>query len=142
MGFLNKLFGGKTEVPELDPQHPARREIEAVREGLMALTQKTTDRLEVVPAAGKAFVFVGAPPKKFGLVWVQGKEVKNLKNFLTEKGIDQRHAEPLVQAIGAAYERNAAVPRYRTSVAGRDVVVTPSEGLAQEVGRILEGAGR
>lgn len=138
MGFFSKMFGGGADYPELDPKDPASGRLAEVEEALKSLAEKTRDRLEVVPGQEKAFVFVGKPPKQFGLVWVEGAEVQNLKDFLATHQIDKKRAGKLVEALTRAYEKCQADPRYSTEMAGRKLVVTPSDRLASEVERVLE----
>ena len=138
MGLFDKLFGGTSSYPELDQENPAARRLAGVEDGIKSLTEKTKDRLEVVPAEDKAFVFVGKPPKQFGLVWIKGQDVTNLKNYLSESNIDSKKAATLVDALTEAYQRSQKEQRFRAQLAGRDVVVTPSDRLALEVERILE----
>lgn len=137
MGFFKKIFGG-ADYPELSPQDPAAKRLTDVQAALEALAGQTRDRLEVVPGQDKAFVFVGKPPKQFGLVWVEDGELRNLKNYLADHGIDKQRAGQLVEALSQAYEQSQAVPRFKTEVAGREFVVTPSDRLAGEVNRVLE----
>lgn len=137
MGFFAKMFGGEN-YPELDPQDPAARKLASVQAALHTLGEQTKDRLEVIPAEKKAFVFVGKPPKEFGLVWVEGGEVRNLKHYLQEHAIDKARAGKLVEALSQAYTKSQGAPRYSAHLDGRQFVVTPSEGLATEVERVLE----
>jgi hypothetical protein len=138
MGFFNKLFGGGATYPELGDRDPAAQRLSEVQDALVSLAGQTRDRLEVVPGEEKAFVFVGKPPKEFGLVWIEDGELRNLKTYLTEHGLDKRRAGKLVEALSLAYEKSQDDPRYSTEVAGRPLVVTPSERLAGEVERVLE----
>ncbi|MBE0617493.1 MAG: hypothetical protein IH608_06155 [Proteobacteria bacterium] len=137
MGFFKKIFGG-VDYPELSPQDPAARRLTGVQDALSSLAGQTRDRLEVVPGEDKAFVFVGKPPKQFGLVWVEDGKLCNLKNYLAEHGIDQQRALRLVEALSQAYEKSQDAPRYTAELAGRQFVVTSSDHLAGEVERVLE----
>jgi len=138
MGFFKKIFGGGADYPELSAQDPAAQRLSDVEDALAALAGKTRDRLEVVPGEEKAFVFVGKPPKQFGLVWVEGGELCNLKDYLADQGLDKQRAGKLVEALSLAYEKSQEAPRYKADVAGHEFVVTPSDRLASEVERVLE----
>jgi len=138
MGFFKKIFGGGADYPELDTQNPAAQRLSGVEDALASLAGKTRDRLEVVPGEEKAFVFVGKPPKQFGLVWVEGGELHNLKDYFAEQGLDAQRSGKLVEALSLAYEKSQATPRYKTDVAGHEFVVTPSDRLVSEVERVLE----
>ncbi len=137
MGFFKKIFGG-ADYPELSSQDPAAQRLSGVQDALASLAGQTKDRLEVVPGEEKSFVFVGKPPKQFGLVWVEDGELHNLKDYLAKHGIDKQKAGHLVEALSQAYEKSQEAPRFKTEVAGREFVVTPSDRLAGEVGRVLE----
>lgn len=136
MGLFDKLFGG-SDYPELDPSSPASARLQGVQAPLSSLAEKTKDRLEVVPAQGKAFVFVGKPPKQFGLAWVEGGSVCNLKSYLDEHKVDKKRALKLVEALTDAYRRSQDSPRYTAQVSGHKFVVTPSDRLAGEVEQVL-----
>jgi hypothetical protein len=63
--------------------------------------------------------------------------VKNLKNALEEREVPHHKAEALVEQIRAAYERSEDDERFSTNLAGKKVVVTPSEGLERKVHDIV-----
>ena len=141
MGFLDKLFRSAEQYPPLDPAAPAAGRLAGVQDSLRSLAEKTKDRLEVVPGERKAFVFVGKPPKTFGLVWYAPGEEGNLKSLMAQKQLDPRRAGGLVEALSEAYQESRSEPRYVAELAGRQFVVTPSDRLAAQVDRILERAG-
>ena len=140
MGFFNKLFGGKTDYPELQAGSPATRQLQGNKEALTSLAEQVRDSLEVVPAAEKTFVFIGKPPKQFGLAWIEGQEVKNLKSLVKEEGLDASQMTKLVDKLRAAYEHHEEEQRFKAELAGREFVVTPSEALGREVKEIVESA--
>lgn len=137
MGFFDKLFGGP-DYPELDPASTASARLQGAQEPLSSLAEKTKDRLEVVPAQDKAFVFVGKPPKQFGLAWVKDGKVCNLKSYLDEHHVDKTRALKLVEALTDAYRRSQDAPRYTAQLSGHKFVVTPSDRLAGEVEQVLQ----
>lgn len=138
MGFFDKLFRGGEQYPALEPDAPAAARVARVEGELRSLADKTRDRLEVVPGDAKAYVFVGKPPKAFGLVWFAPGEEGNLKSLMAEKKLDVRKAGGLVEALAEAYEQSRSEPRFMTELGGRTLVVTPSDRLANEVDHILE----
>jgi len=140
MGFFNKLFGGKTDYPELQAGSPATQRLQGNKEALTSLAEQVRDSLEVVPAAEKTFVFIGKPPKQFGLAWIEGQEVKNLKSLVKEEGLDASQMTKLVDKLRAAYEHHEEEQRFKAELAGREFVVTPSEALGREVKEIVESA--
>lgn len=130
MGLINKLFGGGApEFPPLDSGHYAAGRVDAVRSELETLMGKTKDRLELIPAEHAAYVFIGKPPKKFGLAWIHDGKVSNFKSLVDEKGVTPARLEALVGELQKAYEQSAAADRFIASIGGRDVVVTPSDQL-------------
>lgn len=140
MGFFNKLFGGQKEYPPLDAQSPATRCLRQTQDALASLASQAKDSLEVVPAEGQTSVFIGKPPKRFGLAWIEGDEVKNLKHLMQDHGLTAAQMTQLVEQLRTAYEHSEAEQRYQATVAGLDLVVTPSEQLGHEVKDILDHA--
>jgi hypothetical protein len=140
MGFFNKIFGGRKEFPALDAANPAARRLDEMREPLESLMEDVNEPLEVVPVGPRPFVFMGNPPKRFGLAWVEAGQVKNLQTLVDEKGIAPDRMSRLVEQIRTAYEHSASDPRYQATVAGRQIVVAPSERLEEEVEEIIHSA--
>jgi hypothetical protein len=140
MGFFNKLFGGRREVPQLDAASPAARRLNEIEGPLESLMQDVSEPLEVVPVGSRPIVFIGKPPKRFGVAWVEGDQVRNLQNLVDEKGIAPDRMSRIVDQIRVAYEHSASDPRYQATVAGQQVVVAPSEKLEKEVEEIIHSA--
>ena len=90
MSILGKFLGGKQNYPLLDSSTPAARQLESVRPPLEKLADETKDPLEVVPAEDSVYIFVGKPPKKFGIAWIEdGEKIVNFKSFLLFDSIIQ-----------------------------------------------------
>ncbi len=138
MGFFNKMFGGRKEFPELDAESEAARRMQEVMGPLESLAGQVRDNLEVVPSDQGAFVFIGKPPKQFGLAWVEEGSVKSLKSVIQETGMDAKQVARLTEQLREAYEKSQEAPRFAAAVADRTVVVTPSPRLEREVGEIIE----
>lgn len=138
MGFFSNLFGGAPSYPQLDPKTGAAQKLAAVEPNLIALGSQTKDPMEVVPTASKTYVFVGKPPKQFGLAWVDANGVHYLKNYTAEHNIDAKKALKLIDALGQAYERSMQESRYSYKAGERTFTVTPCDNLANEVDKILE----
>ncbi|WP_210544117.1 hypothetical protein [Rhodoferax sp. PAMC 29310] len=86
MGLLDKLFGNKEiEYPQLPVGNYALAQLDEIKGPLEELAQKVSDHLEVVPAEHEAFVFLGKPPKSFGIAWIHDGKVTGLKEFAEEK---------------------------------------------------------
>ena len=67
MSILGKFISGKHDYPSLDSSAPADRQLESVRPPLEKVAGETSDPLEVVPAEDSVYIFIGKPPKKFGI---------------------------------------------------------------------------
>ena len=138
MGLFSNLFSSKPDFPALDPASPAASRVAEVEKQLDELGSKVKDQLEVVPSEHAAYVFIGKPPKKFGLAWIHDGKVSGLNTLVEEHGLSAVEVEKVVDQLRQAYERNADVNRYRVSVHDRDVVVTPSGELEKEVHEIID----
>lgn len=133
MGFFNK----KVNYPELAEDNPAAKQIHAIEGSLKELISQISDPLEIVPTEGRAFVFIGKPPKRFGMAMVD-EGVHSLGASAKEHGIDQIQLMKINEKLREAYLHCQDAPRYKTNVDGKTVVVTPSLQLAQEVSEIVK----
>jgi hypothetical protein len=107
---------------------------------LEQLATKVRDHLEVVPGEHEAYVYLGKPPKHFGIAWVHDGKVDGLKELVDQHKLSPSQVQTLVGALGSAYEHASDAPRYSTEIAGKKVTVIPSRGLGKEVHEIIEGA--
>ena len=137
MGFFDKMFGGGHDYPELATGTEAAARIEAIRGNLEKLARDVSDPLEVVPSEAGAYVFIGKPPKRFGIAWIEGNEVKSFKSLMEEHGVSGEAVAKVSDELREIYQRHQDENRFHAKVAERDVVVTPSEGLEHEVRDIL-----
>ncbi|QKK10311.1 MAG: hypothetical protein HND59_00475 [Pseudomonadota bacterium] len=140
MGMLDKWFGGRKDYPPLPTDNEAQAKLDDVRSQLEELAQRVSDHLEVVPAEREAYVFLGKPPKRFGIAWIHDGKVSGLKELVDENQLSPRAIEKLVDNLGKAYEHASEAPRYSTRIGGKEMVVIPSAGLGQEVHQIIERA--
>ena len=140
MGILGSLFGGKKDYPPLPADNEAMAKLDEVKAQLEELARKVNDHLEVVPAEHEAYVYLGKPPKRFGIAWLHDGKVDGLKELVDQHKLSQSQVQKLVVALGAAYEQASEAPRYSTEVAGKQITVIPSRGLGKEVHQIIEGA--
>lgn len=139
MGILDRLLGsGKKDHPPLAPDSDAGRRVEELREPLETLARETGEALEIVPSGAVAYVFIGKPPKKFGLAWIRDGKVSNFKTLVDEKHLSPIRMERLTDTLREAYERSADAERYATTIGGQQAVVTPSAELAREVHALIE----
>lgn len=139
MGLLGSLFGGDKEHPVLDASSSVAGRLEKNREMLEGFAKRVNDKLEVVPGERGIYVFVGKPPKVFGIVWFHDGVESNFKILMKEKGLTQQRVQLLSDELRDAYSRHQQEPRYSWTLAGRKVTVTPSTALAQDVAGIIGG---
>ena len=132
MGFFNK----KVNYPELTPENPAAKQLHAIEGSLKELIGQVSDPLEVVPTDGRAFVFIGKPPKRFGMAMVDDA-VHSLGASAREHGIDQLKLQKINEKLRDAYQNCQDAPRFKASIDGKAVVVTPSQQLASKVSEIM-----
>ena len=138
MGLLGSLFGGEKEHPALESSSPVTPRLERNREMLEGFAQRVRDKLEIVPGERGVYVFVGKPPKTFGIVWFHDDGAEsNLKKLMEEKGLTAAQVQDLSDALRDAYARSEGEPRYAYELAGRKVLVTPSPTLQQDVSQII-----
>ena len=133
MGF----FGKKVDYPELGADSPVAEQINEVEGPLKTLMSQVSDPLEVIPADNQAYVFIGKPPKKFGVAVIEGGAVQSFVATAKEKGLEPVKIQKLNEQFRDAYIQNQDAQRYKASVAGKEIVVTPCAELAREVSQIM-----
>ena len=133
MGFFSK----KLNYPELDSDNPAADQVHEFDGPLQDLMGQVSDTLEVIPADDHAYVFIGKPPKKFGVAMIEDGAVQSFIAAAKEKGLDQAKIQMMNEQLRDAYIHNLDAQRYKTNVAGKEVVVTPCPQLDQEVRQIM-----
>jgi hypothetical protein len=138
MGLLDKFLGNKVAYPPLPTGNEAVAKLDELKAPLEELAHKVSDHLEVVPAEHEAFVFLGKPPRKFGIAWIHDGKVTGLKEFADEHGLSQVDMGKLVVRLGEAYQHASEAPRYSAEFGGKHMVVIPSEGLEREMHQIME----
>lgn len=137
MGLLKNLIGGEQHPPLPDDSYAVER-IKKVMPGLRRLVAETNDRFEVVPAERSAYVFIGKPPRKFGMAWITDSDVENLGELAKRKNLSPITLERIEDELSAAYKRSEADQRFTATVDEKEVVVTPSKDLETEVNRIIQ----
>ncbi len=140
MGFLDGLFGKKEEYPALDASSGPGAMVAQYKAKLESLATKTNDRLEAVPTDDGLYVYVGKPPKAFGVFWFKGGEEQNFVAYAKQRGLSQRRMQELSLELGEVYRANQDKPRYSFPVGSHTVVVTPVESFGQEVARVIHEA--
>lgn len=138
MSLFGNLFSSKSNYPAIDPSSTASLRIAEIKAQLGELASQVKDPLEVVPAEHAAYVFIGKPPKKFGLAWIHDGQVSGLNKLVEEHGLKPGDVGKVMDQLRDAYQRNADVSRFCTTVQDRDVVITPSAKLEKEVHEIID----
>jgi hypothetical protein len=137
MGLFDKFLGNKTDYPPLPAGHEALAKLDEIKALLEELARKVSDHMEVVAADHEAFVFLGKPPKKFGIAWIHDGKITGLKEFAEEHHLSQLEVGKLIVRLGAAYEHASETPRYSVAFGGKQMVVIPSKDLEQEIHQIM-----
>jgi len=131
------LFSKKVDYPELGDDSPVAEQINEVEGPLKTLMNQVSDPLEVIPADNQAYVFIGKPPKKFGVAVIEGGAVQSFVAAAKEKGLEPVKIQKLNEQFRDAYIQNQDAQRYKASIAGKEIVVTPCAELAREVSQIM-----
>lgn len=140
MGMLDKWFGGAKDYPPLPADNDAKARLDALKGPLEELAGKVNDHLEVVPGEHEAYVYLGHPPKRFGIAWIHDGKLDGLKELVEENKLSQADTAKMIGSLGTAYEHASDAPRYSTELAGKKVVVISSRKLGKEVHDIMESA--
>lgn len=139
MGLFGSLFSGRTpEYPQLDDSSRTAKKVAEVEQELQELMQKVSQPLEVVPSDHAAYVFIGKPPKKFGLAWIHDGKVSGLNTLIAEHGVTPAEIEKVLDQLRDAYARHQDAEHYTATIDDRKVVVTASEALEHEVHDIIK----
>ena len=137
MGFLNNILGSKPKYPDLPDDNPLAGKVEQVKAPLQTLMGQVKDPIEIVPADSYTYVFIGKQTKKFGIAWIKGGELSNLQQLAKDRGIAAAQMVAISEKLGSAYEQHSDSQRYSATIAGREVVVTPSTELTRKVDQII-----
>lgn len=137
MGMLDKLFGRRESYPPLPQDTPATARLDTIQSELESLAHRVRGHLEIVPADRSAYIFLGKPPKRFGIAWIHDGRVSSLKELIDENQLTPAMVEQLIGDLREAYTHASDAPRFTAQIGNKDVVVIPSEGLEQEVQNIF-----
>jgi hypothetical protein len=137
MGFFNKIFGQDKEYPELEATDPVAHSVNSFMHDLEILAREVDDSLEVVPARDTAYVFIGKPPKKFGVAWIRNGKINNFKTLAKEKDIPEMKLQLMSEKLRKAYEKSENASRYSTTIADKKVIVTSSDTLLEDLKQII-----
>lgn len=137
MGLFSRLFGGGPEYPPLPPDSPLNARVRDLNDHLSDLARQVRQPLEVLPLPNAAYVFIGKPPKNFGMAWVHDGEVSGLNTLVQEKGVSPSAVEELMTKLQDAYVAAEDAQRYAADLGGRQVVVTDSPTLTAQVDSVV-----
>lgn len=139
MGFLDRMFA-RQSYPELDGTSLAADRIEKIRGQLESLSKKVHKPLEVIPEENGGYVFIGKPPKDFGVAWFEGAKLHNFKTLADEKGIGPQELQSLSERLRKIYEENLDDARYTAKIGKKNITVTPSDEFRNQVSEAIRQA--
>jgi hypothetical protein len=137
MGLFGKLFGKEKELPQLDPSSQAASRLNEHKSALETFAHKIHDTMEMVPASKTVYVYIGKPPGMFGLAWFENGQEINFKTFTASKGLKQKQIQVIYGKLGEAYAASETAQRFETTIAGKKVIILPSEELAKKIEEIV-----
>jgi hypothetical protein len=137
MGLFGKLFGKGVELPQLDASSSAAKALEKHKGELETFVSKMNDRLEFLPGEEAVYCFIGKPPAMFGMAWFSEGKEHNMKTLAAAKGIPTKKLQLLSLKLGERYVKYADEPRYSATIAGKQVIITPSDVFLKEIIDIL-----
>jgi hypothetical protein len=140
MGFLDGVLGKKESLPALDPTSPAAQILERHEQSLQDLAKRARARMEAIPTDECLYVYVGKPPKTFGVVWYREGEEHNFVTFMKQHGLTPARVEQLSDELRDLYAAHSSEARYSFQVGGADLVVTPVPSLAQKIEQVIAEA--
>ena len=138
MSFFDKLIGKEKEYPPLDSSNPLNLHINNFRNDLEILAKEISDPLEVVLTSDTAYVFMGKPPKKFGMAWIRDGRIKNFTTLAQEEKVHELKLQLMTEKLRKAYENSKQADRFSTSIADHKIVVTSSDALEQDLKEIIK----
>jgi len=139
MGFFDRIFASSKGYEPLDEQSQAADRIEKIRDQLESLSSQVHKPLEVVPGDEGSYVFIGKPPKNFGIAWIEDNELHSLKTLM-DQGAKPEELKALTEKLRRIYEANQENARYAAKVGKTNVVVTPSETFRNQVSDVIHRA--
>jgi hypothetical protein len=140
MGFFDRIFASSKGYQPLDETSPAADRIEKIRDQLESLSKQVHKPLEVVPGEEGSYVFIGKPPKDFGIAWIEGNKLHSLKTLAEEQGVKPEELKILSDNLRKIYEENLDDDRFTTKVGSKNIVVTPSEQFRNQVSDVIRQA--
>ena len=122
MSLFGNLFSSRTpDYPPLDNNSREGKKVAEVEHEIQELMHKVSQPLEVVPSDHAAYVFIGKPPKKFGLAWIHDGKVSGLNTLIEEHGVKPAEIEKAIDQLREAYSRHQDAAHYTTAIDGRKI---------------------
>ena len=141
MGFFAKLMGTeKPKYPPLDPASPGAVRLAKSAAVLEAFVKKVQGAMEFVPGEKAIYIYIGAPPETFGVVWFEGAEEHNFKTLMKAKKLSDRQMKTISGHLGDAWTRHKDEPRFEQVIGGKKVVVLASPAMEQDLQKIIHEA--
>jgi len=140
MGIFDRLLGNDGNCPPLDPASEAAAGIAARMAKIEPFVRKVHVLVELVPTATAVYAYLGKPPVDFGMAWFEDDAEVSMASLKEDQGLSQGRIQILSRKLGAAYKKSAGTARYWTTIAGKRVIVTPSESLAAAIGNAIDEA--
>jgi len=141
MGFFDGLRARKEEYPPLDPNSEAAARLSQHLANLEDLAKRAKDRLEAVPSDRGLYVYMGKPPKKFGVVWYENGEEHSFISVMKNHGLTSLQMQQLSDELRDVYSTHQDRPRYTCPLKQQEIVVSPDESLARDVERVIGEIG-
>jgi len=138
MGLLDSMFGPKH--PPLDPSSSAATTIAACSP-LTSFAAGIRDRLEIVAGPSTIFVFMGRPPKEFGLVWFDQESRHDFRSDMEQGLLSRDEATRIVGGLTPLYLSHADAPRYSHEIGGTRVTVIDAPALHADLLALFENRG-
>lgn len=141
MGFFDGRRKKNEEYPPLDPNSEAAARLSQHLANLEDLAKRAKDRLEAVPSDRGLYVYVGKPPKQFGVVWYENGEEHSFMTVMKKHGLNSLQMQQLSDELRDVYSSHQDQPRYSYPLKQQEIVVTPDESLARDVARVIGEIG-
>ena len=136
MGIFDKLKGSSA-LPTLEASSTAERLIEPYADRLADLADRA-GALEIVTAGESLYVFVGKPPRAFGLVWYHDGQEQNSKKVAEERGFAYAQLESFTNELRDVYMKHQGETRFARKIGRHTATVVPSEDFGADVAATVE----
>jgi hypothetical protein len=138
MGFLGKLLGtDKPKHPPLDPASPIAARLAQSAAVLEPFVKKVSGAMDFIPGDRAIYVYIGAPPETFGVVWFEGTEEHNFKTLMKAKKLTDRQMKTISGHLGEAWSKHKDEPRFEHVIGGKTVVVIGSAAMEADLLKII-----